>query len=177
MENNGSAYKSYIEYNESLKLVRENISLNEKSDIVRILKPKNDNESKSLTEKLLIDITFPREYIYSIAGKDQIKNTKEYDQLFTLSIKVCDSDKKELNPESKIIINKEKDIDEYDTSVVRLESTNYKNISTNNDELYKFGQGIEFKRDEHLRLYVVDTDIDISPENVEFNINIDKWNH
>lgn len=43
------------------------------------------------------------------------------------------------------------------------------------DKLYKFNQGAEFKNDEHLRIYVVDSDIDTGHENVEFNINLDRW--
>lgn len=217
------SYKWYIEYNEGLGYKHCNINLDRKSDIVRILKPKNDTESKSLTDKLLIDVKFPLGYIFSIAGKGQIQNmvddksstddkssnndkspnddksSKEFDKLFTLSIKICDSNNDELNPESRIIIHKEKDIDEYETDVVRLESTFYKNVSYTTakavstelckehaiyrnsvktiDELYKFRQGVEFKGDEHLRIYVVDSDIDINPENVEFNINLDRWEH
>ncbi len=181
------SYEHYIEYNEGLEWKRENINLDKKSDIVKILKPNNDEEIKSLDKKLLIDIKFPVGHIFSMAGRRQIQDNKEFDQLFTLWIKVCDSNNKELNPESRIIINKEKDIDEYDTRVIRLESTFYKNVSTTKfckelhnsiktiDGLYKFEQGTEFKEDECLRIYVVDPDIDISPENVELNINIDKW--
>lgn len=191
MESNRLSYRHYVEYNEGLKYKRENIDINEKSDIITILKPKNDQENKSLTDKLLIDIKFPPGYIFSIAGREQIQNIEEFDHLFTLRIKICDSNKSELNPESRIIINKEKDIDEYDTHVVRLESTFYKNVSLTKlckehtkspcptktiDELYKFYQGAEFKGDEYLRIYVVDSDIDVSTENVEFNINLDKWN-
>lgn len=181
-------YKWYMEYNEGLGYKRENINLDEKSDIVRILKLKNDTENKSLTDKLLIDIKFSLGYIFSIAGKAQIQDIKEFDQLFTLSIRVCDRNNKELNPESRIMIHKEKDIDEYTTDVVRLESIPYRDISATKfckeqpcsvktiDELHKLGQGVEFKGGENLRMYVVDSDIDISPENVEFNINLDKWN-
>ena len=188
MENNRPSYKNYIDYNKSLEYKRDNINLDEKSDIVRILKPKNDPESKSLTDKLLIDITFPIGYLFSIAGREQIQNIEEFNKQFTFSIKVCDNCKKELNPESRLIIHKEKDINEYETDVVRLESPFYKDVSITKfckelpnsiktiDELYKFYQGVEFKEDEHLRIYTIDTDIDISPENVEFNINLDKWN-
>lgn len=181
-------YKWYIEYNEGLGYKRENINLDEKSDIVRILKPKNDTENKSLYDKLLVDVRFSPGHIFSIAGKRQIQGIKEFDLLFTLRIKVCDSNNNELNPESRIIIHKEKDIDEYVTDVVRLGSVLYKDVSATKfceeqsgsikaiDELYKFGQGTEFKDDEDLRIYVVDSDIDVNPENVEFNINLDRWN-
>jgi hypothetical protein len=187
VEDKKPTYKWYIEYNEGLEYKRENINLNGKSDIVRILKPKKYTESKSLTDKLLLDATFPLGYIFSIAGKEQIHDIKEFEQLFTLSIKVCDSNNNELSPDSRIIIHKEKDINEYETDVVRLESTFYKNVSMTKfckeppnsikttDELYKFGQGIEFNGNEHLRIYVVDSDIDINPENVDVNINLDRW--
>ncbi len=185
------SYKSYIEFNESLEYQRENIDINNKSDIITILKPNNDPKSKSLSDKLLIDVKFPSGYMFSIAGREQIQDIQEFDKLFTFSIKVCDSNKNELNPESRIFIHKEKEIDEYVTNVTRLESEFYKNVSITNfckddkklsnsirtiGELYKFGQGVEFKEGEHLRIYVIDPYIDISPENVEFNINIDKWN-
>lgn len=179
------SYKWYIEYNEGLEYMRENINLDKKSDIVRILKPKNDTES--LTNKLLIDIKFPPGYIFSIAGKKQIQNIEEFNKQFTFSIKVCDNNKNELSPESRILIHKEKNVDEYGADVIRLESPFYKDISTTKfckvppnsqkaiDELYKFWQGVEFKEGEHLRIYTIDPDIDISPEHVEFNINLDKW--
>jgi len=187
MSNEKSSYKSYVEYNESLEYKRENIDIGNKSDIVTILKPNNDPKNKSLADKLLIDVKFPPGYMFSIAGREQIQDIQEFDQLFTMSIKVCDNDKNELSPESRIFIHKEKEIDEYLTNVVRLESDFYKNVSTTKfckespnsikttDELYKFGQGVEFKEGEHLRIYIVDSDIDINPENVEFNINLDKW--
>lgn len=187
IEHKRPAYEHYIEYNEGLEWKRENVNIDKKYDIVKILKPNNDAEIKSLDKKLLADIKFPVGHIFSMAGRKQIQDNKEFNQLFTLSIKVCDSNNKELSPESRIIINKEKDIDEYDTRVARLESTFYKNVSTTKfckelpnsiktiDELYKFEHGAEFKEDEYLRIYVVDSDIDISPENVELNINIDKW--
>jgi hypothetical protein len=183
------SYMNYMEYNEGLEWKRENINIDEKSEIVRVLKPKNDPENKSLADKLLIDVKFPLGYMFSIAGRGQIENAKEFDQLFTLSIKVQNNNKKELNPESRIFIHKEKEIDDYLTNVVRLESPFYKDVSINSfykegknsikttDKLYKFGQGVEFKGDEHLRIYVVDSDIDISPEDIELNINLDKWIH
>lgn len=179
-------YESYIEYDEGLELKRENVNLDRKSDIVKIFKPKNDAENKSLDDKLLADIQFP--IIFSIAGREQILGIKEFDNLFTFWIEVCDSNNKELNPESRIIINKEKDIDEYGKTVIRLDSTFYKNISPTKfckeppnsikktSEMYKFVQGAEFNKGEYLRIYVVDPDIDINPENVELNINLDKWN-
>jgi hypothetical protein len=184
------SYKWYIEYNEGLGYKRENININEKSDTVTILKPKNDAENKSLTDKLLIDIKCPTGYIFSIAGRSQIQDIEEFRELFTLSIKVCDNNKNELSSESRIIINKEKEIDKYETRVVRLDSTFYKNVSMTEfrkegiklpsptktiDKLYKLDYGVEFKKDEHLKVYIVDPDIDTSPENVEFNINLDKW--
>lgn len=183
------AYENYVEYNEGLGWKRENINLDKKSNIVRILKPNNDTESKSLEDKLLVDIKFPTEYTFSIAGRGQTQDRKEFGQLFTLSIKVCDNNNNEPNPESRIIINKEKNIDEYDTMVTRLDSTFYKNVSLTKfckvppnsvkttDELYKFEHGVEFNKGEHLRIYVIDADIDISAENVELNINLDKWLH
>jgi hypothetical protein len=182
-------YLSYIEYNEGLEWKHENINLDEKSEIVNILKPINDSKSKSLEDKLLVDIKFPTGYTFSMAGRLQTSDTEEFDKQFTLSTKICDSNSKELNPESRIIINKEKDIDEYQTRIVRLESTFYKNISPTKfrkespnsikaaSELYKFDYGVEFDKGEHLRIYVVDPDIEINPENVELNVNLDKWEH
>lgn len=181
-------YETYVEYNEGLEWKRENVNLDGKSDIVNILKPKNDTENKCLDDKLLIDIKFPPEYIFSIAGRKQILGIKEFDKLFTFWIKACDSNNNELSPEARIMINKEKDIDEYGKTVIRLDSTFYKNVSITKfckelpnsikiaDELYKFDQGIEFNQGEHLCIYVVDPDIDINPGNVDININLDKWN-
>lgn len=37
-------YENYIEYNEGLGLKRENVNLDRKSEIVKLLKPKNDTE-------------------------------------------------------------------------------------------------------------------------------------
>lgn len=104
-KNNRMTYKNYIEFNESLGRNRENLNLDRKSEIVKILKPK---ESKSLTDNLLIDVKFPLGYTFSIAGKDQIQDIKIFEKLFTLSIKVCDSNNNELNPESRIIIHKKR---------------------------------------------------------------------
>lgn len=189
MINKRIGYDVYIDYMEGLENKRENIDIDRKSEIVKILKPKNKDESKCLDDMLLIDIKFPTGYTFSIPGRKQIEDIKEFDNLFTLSIKVCGNNNKELGQDSRIIINKEKEIDEYQTHVVRLDSTFYKNISATKfckeipdsiktiDELYKFDQGAEFKEGEHLRMYVVDADIDIDPKNVEFNINLDKWEH
>lgn len=186
-EYNRPSYKDYIEYNEGFKWTRENINIDQKSDIVEILIPKNDTES--LSDKLLIDVKFPPEYTFSIAGRKQIQDIEEFDQLFTFQIKACDNNKKELSPESRIFIHKEKEIDQYIKNVTRLESPFYKDVSITKfckiqpdslktiDELYKFSQGVEFNRNEHLCIYVVDSDIDINPKNVEFNINLDKWDH
>jgi hypothetical protein len=127
-----------------------------------------------------------KDIIVYLAQGMSIHGIDEFRDMFTLRTKVCDRNNKELNPESRIIINKEKDIDEYDKRVTRLESTFYKNISSTKfckelpnsikeiNELYKFDMGVEFNNGEHLRMYVIDSDIDISPENVEFNINLDK---
>lgn len=51
------SYKWYIERNEGSGYNRENISLDRKSDIIKILKPRNDTENKSLTDKLLVVLT------------------------------------------------------------------------------------------------------------------------
>ena len=181
-------YENYIEYNEGLGMKRENVNLDRKSEIVKLLKPKNDTESKSLDDKLLADVKFPLRHIFSIAGREQTLGIKEFDKLFTFWIKVCDSNNRELNPESRIIINKEKEIDEYGKTVIRLDTTFYKNVSITKfckqppnstksvDKLYKFEHGAEFNKDEHLCVYVIDPDIDINPENVDININLDKWN-
>lgn len=81
------AYENYVEYNEGLEWKRENVNLDRKSDIVSILKPNNDTESRSLEDKLLADIKFPIGYTFSMAGRKQIQDTKEFGQMFTLSIK------------------------------------------------------------------------------------------
>lgn len=181
------SYKSYIEFNEGLEYKRENINITEKSEIVKILKAEKNAKSNSLT--LLVDIHFPKGYIFSIAGRTQTQDIEEFNSLFTLSLKLENGDKKEINPETRIYIHKEKDTDEYSTNVVRLEQTFYKNVSFTKfskemhnsvktiDDLYKLDQGAEFKEDEHLRIYVVNPDIDISPENVEFRLNLDKWDY
>lgn len=182
-----TTYKSYIEFNESLGEKRENVNLDEKSEIVKISKPKSKTKIKSLDKAWLIDMKFPTGYTFSIAGKKQIENIKEFATLFTFSIKICDCNNKELSPDSRLLIHKEKDINEYETDVIRLESILYKDVSITKfckespdsiktiDDIYKFRQGIEFNEDEHLRIYIVDPNIDI--DNVEFNINLDKWKH
>ena len=52
---NKALYEKYIEHDGGLGRKHKNIDINEKSEIVKILKPKNKTEGESLHDKLLVE--------------------------------------------------------------------------------------------------------------------------
>lgn len=175
-------YIKYIEYLKDHDYIRESVTIYENlSAIVTINNLKAKNNSKMLSnEGIVLDIMCPPGRIISIAGIKSYPENYHIEKIPPFEIKLANSNGEEIDPETKIKILKNKILRKPEDICNLL----YKDISMTNfstslsrfkayTELYRFEYGIELKGEDHLKIYVVNPNIDINC--VKFNLGTDLW--
>lgn len=167
-------YPKYIEYLERNEWTRESIKIHECQTVLVKTSPLNIGN-----EGVVIDIMCPAGRIVSIMGKNSLAiGHREITHSFEL--KLANSDGIEIDQNTDIIIFKDtifkKRIEicsmQY-RDVSMLNYSNTPNMFKGRSDLYMFDQGIELKGDDHLRICVINPNIDISI--IKFNLAIDLW--
>ncbi len=168
-------YIKYIKYLEDRNYNRESITIYENlSSLVTI------NNLKANNEGIILDIMCPPGMIISIQGIKSYPENYNIEKIPPFEIRLADHTGEEIDPETKINILKNKILRKSE-EVCNL---SYKDISMTNFskspnkfksyvELYRFEHGIELKGEDHLKIYVINPDIDIN--NVKFNLGTDLW--
>ena len=170
-------YTEYLKYLEDNNWIRERITLHEYlSSIVTI------NNLSVGNGGTVIDIICPPGRIISIMGiKDaNCQDGYKIENIRPFEVKLANSNGEEIDPDTHIKISKKKilgkDIEIYDVTYRDVSMTNYspsRNMFKAYTELYRFEQGIQLKGEDHLRLHVVNPNIDINI--IKFGLGIDLW--
>jgi hypothetical protein len=187
-------YTEYIKYLTSLGYNREQLNIDESSEIVSI---------KSLakgTTGNIIDIRCPSRYKIIIAGRNQLPEEAHPPDLFSakakslnqlelistdhkLAIRFADRENVEIYPDTRIRILKEKvsnAITVVGTMFYKdLTATQYLKTPPNDtkpyENFYRFNENIEINGEEHLKIDVVNPDIGIDAKNVKLSLDMDLW--
>lgn len=167
-------YPKYIEYLEINKWTREVIKIHEyQSRLVTTSSLNSGNEG------IVIDVTCPPGIIISIMGKNSFPIGYR-ENIYPFELKLANSDGIEIDQNTDIRIFKDtifkKRIEicsmQY-RDVSMLNYSNTPNVFKRYNELYRFDQGVELKGDDHLRICVVNPDVDINA--IKFNLGTDLW--
>lgn len=163
---------------------REQINLDETSEIVT---------TRSLAKGVsgyVVDIRCPARYKIIIVGKNQLQERQEgidsendSENAHSLVVRFANSNNDEVAPDTRIRTTKEKVSGDMTTIGVMLYEditvTDYQKDNQEKmkspDKWYKFDQGIKLNGEEHLRIYVINPDIDIDAKNVKLGLDIDLW--
>ena len=168
-------YVRYIQHLEKNNWIRESVTIYELlSRIVTI------NTLKVNSEGTVLDIICPPGIIISISGIKSFPEDYNIENIPPFELKLSNLIGEEINPDTKIkllrnkILRKPEEICEI--SYKDISMTNYSESSNkfkNYSELYRFDHGIELKGEDHLKIYVINPNIDI--DIAKFNIGIDLW--
>lgn len=119
-----------------------------------------------------IDIICPSRHKMTIMGRRQTPNGHTT-LAYSFGLNITKEDGKDIPDSTKIRITKEKSSE----FVIQLARILYCDIKMKNrDAIYKFDQGIEINGDNHLMLYIINPEHDISSAYVDFKMEIDFWN-
>ncbi len=164
-------YKEYIEYLKNQGYTRDQLNIDENSEIVI---------AKSLSKGSIgtvIDIRCPCRHKILIAGRETQKDF----QAHALSVRFADKENIEISPYSRIRILKEKlsyTITVISTMLYKdLTRTRYLKIPPDDikpyEEFYKFDENLELNGEEHLKIDIINPDIDIDVKNVKLLLDMD----
>lgn len=168
-------YPKYIEYLVDRGYMRESVTVHENlSSIVTI------NNLKSHHRGIVVDIMCPPGRTLSIPGIKSYPEDYNIEDIRPFELKLASADGIEIDLETKIKILKKRILREH----MEICGILYKDIGMLNysespnmfktlSELYRFEYGIELKSEDHIKICVVDPDIDI--DIIKFNLGIDLW--
>ena len=167
-------YSKYIEYREKNEFTSESIKIHEYLSALV-----TTNSLGVHNEGVAIDITCPAGRIMSIIGKDSLPTGyKESPHPFEL--KFANSNGVEIDPDTDIrifkdtVFKKKTEICELKyRDVGMLNYSDTPNLFKKYSDLYRFDQGVELKGEDHLRMSVINPNVDINI--VKFNLGADLW--
>lgn len=171
-------YTEYISYLYDRRYNREQITLDENSEIVE-----RRSLAKSSTGTVL-DIRCPSRYKIIILGRDQLTYLdKKIDHTHSLAVRIANSEDLEISPDTRIGILKTRPSGSISTITYVLYKhitiTEYLKIPPNEtkreEKWYKFDQGIEINGDEHLIIEIINSDINIDASHTRLYLDIDLW--
>jgi hypothetical protein len=172
----------YIRFMEGKGYKMERLHIDEKSEIVTLYDLKKDFSGK------VVNIRCPSRYKIFILGRNQLKQSpkdpfSDATVLHTLALRLTDLNGNEISPDSRIKITKEKP--SFDTTMCAtmlykdVTKTEYSKILPNriksDDKLYRFNNGIQMNGEDHLSIYVSQSNLDISHSNTKLDLDIDLW--
>lgn len=168
-------YLKYIKYLDSHNYARESVTIYENLSAIVIIDGLKAND-----EGIVINIMCPPGILIGIPGIKSFPEDYHIENIRPFEIKLANSNGEEIDPETKIKILKNKILRKPDEicnlSYKDISMTNFStspNMFKTHSELYRFVHGIELKGEDHLKIYVINPDIDIN--NVKFNLGIDLW--
>jgi hypothetical protein len=168
---NDKKYSDYVKELTESNWIRERITIHENLSSLVVIKNLEANK-----EGTVIDIKCPPGTILSIMGKNNPETINDH---FFEAIFVGDNGN-EISPDTNIKILKKKVLKDY----LELDDIKYKDIGIldysdsqekfkNNLDLFRFKNDIKLKGEDHLNVYVVKPDINIT--DIKFNLKADLW--
>ena len=166
-------YVKYIQHLEKNNWTRESVTIYENlSSIVTI------NNLKANNEGTVLDIVCPTGRMVGIPGIKSFPEGYSIERIRPFELRLTNLHGEEIDPNTKIKILKNKILRKpaeiYEISYKDISMTNYSespNQFKNYSEVYKFDQSIELKGEDHLKIYVINPNIDI--EIIKFNLGVD----
>jgi hypothetical protein len=168
-------YVEYVDHMENNNWTKERVTIHEHlSSIVTVSNLKADNEG------MIIDIICPPGRVISIMGIKDALNGHNTESIHPFELKLSNSNGEEIDPDTHIKIIKRKilgkNVEIYDILYKEASMTNYSqslNMFKSYAELYRLEQGIQLKGEDHLMVYVVNSNIDI--DIIKFSLDVDLW--
>lgn len=172
-------YTSYVEYLESRGWRREQITLDElNTNLVTLF-----GLAVGATG-VVIDVRAPAGQKISIMGTQQIPRGADARSAHALRIRMGTGtvEAQELDIFTKIRITKEKTSE----AITQLARVFYADVNLTKQtganpqlktdlEWYRFKQGVELNGEQHLRIYVINPDVTIDPDHIQFALDLDLW--
>lgn len=172
-------YTAYVEYLESRGWRREQLTLDElNTNLVTLF---------GLTAGatgVVIDVRSPAGQKISIMGTQQIPRGADARSAHALRIRMGAGTlyTQELDVFTKIRITKEKTSE----AITQLARVFYADVNLTKDtgatptlktdlEWYRFKQGVELNGEQHLRIYVINPDVAIDADHIQFALDLDLW--
>jgi hypothetical protein len=167
----------YIKLIEGKSYVRERLHIDETSEIVTLYNPEKERFGK------VISIRCPSRYKIFIFGRNQSPKNVLSDSidLHKLALRLTDSNGKEISPDSRIRIIKEKPSLETMLCATMLYKdvtrTEYSKISPDrtkpNEKLYIFDNSIQMNGEDRLCIEIIQPNLDINNSGTRLDLDID----
>ena len=173
-------HTDYARFLEEKGYRKERLCIDETSEIVSTQNLVKGNYGT------VIDIRCPSMYKIAILGRNQLPkdaSSDMYENLHTFVLKLTDQNDVEIAPDTRIRIIKEK----ASTSLMICETMFYKDVAITEymkvppnktkpfEKLYRFNDGIEMNGEDHLKVAVVNPNINIDNSKTKFSLDIDLW--
>ncbi len=169
IDNSGAPwYGEYVDYLCESSWHRELITIDELNTNIASV----DSIRKGNT-RCIIDVVCPNNSKMSIMGRHQAPRGSDFGRLaYSLGLHITDENGEEIPDDTKIRIAKYKHL----LDVIQLARIYYSDIKIDNGRAtFSFLQGIELNSEDHLRVYIVDSQCNIPNENIKFEIETDLW--
>lgn len=120
-----------------------------------------------------VDVRCPAGMKISIMGTQQIPRGADARAAYSLGLYVTDDNGEEIPDDTNIRITKVKPSE----NVIQLARVFYRDIKMTQDgeTSYRFRHGIEMNGEEHLKIYILNAQNNISTENIKFKMEADLW--
>lgn len=160
-------YAEYVDYMLGRGWHRELIALDQNNtNIVTTWNLNKDNTGR------VISVRCPAGMKMSMMGTDQIPLGVDPNVAYSLGLYITDENGDEISDKTKIRITKERSSE----FVIQLARIYYEDVKMSNGEAtYRFKRGIEINGEDHITIYVVNSQSSIRAENVRFKIDTDLW--
>lgn len=176
----GVSYDNYVEYMEDLGWRRSQLTVDEHNTHIISTYDVNSNCTGQI-----IDFRCPAGQKMTIMGKQQVPLGGDYRTAHTFRARISDENDIELPLQTKIRIVKENSTE----SVIQLARLFYGDISLTaqqsddprhprlktDDQWFRFLQGIELNGEEHLRVYIINSERNILARNIRMALDCDMW--
>jgi hypothetical protein len=172
-------YAGYVDYLQARGWTREQLSLDELNTNLVTLFGLNLGATG-----VVIDVRAPAGQKISIMGTQQVPKGADARTAHALRIRLAGTTDTEINPYVKIRITKEKTSE----AVVQLARIFYADVNLTKSnagtaaalqktdlEWYRFKQGVELNGEQHLRIYVINPDINVDSGHIKFALDLDLW--
>lgn len=175
-------YAGFIDMMEQRGWRREQLSIDEyNTNLVT-----TNNVEAGTTNNSIIDIRCPAGRSMTMMGVEQIPNGIGLEAAHKIVLDIRDIDGVEIPPYTRIRIAKIK----LSETVVQLVIDSYSVFSSNktiatgigtvrvskaDNELYRWRRGVMLNGEEHLQIYIINSEVKIPRGNVKFTIDMDFW--
>ena len=161
-------YDEYIDYLGGRGWSRNTTTLDENNTEIVYTR----SAHKGITSTI-VDVICPPGMKMTMMGRQQVPRGADITMAHSISLYITDENGKEIPDNTKIRITKDRPSD----FVIQLARVFYGDIKKTEDERmsYSFVNGIELNGEDHIMIFAVNPECDISQENIKFEMEADLW--